>query len=224
MRTHMSTHARSGAPVFFWMAVLLVAIVVSGFSVLAFSRPGGPLETPVYLHFHGAVFLGWYVLLAVQARLIGAGQAALHKRMGLASLALALAIVVVGYFVVRFALLKPGKMIAGRPAIMGCVFPVWDIIDFTIAYALGFAARANSAVHKRFLLSAAILMIDPAMARLILTPGFPGSLSMVFVTALFGAMFGYVLIRLQRPHWASVFGLGLYAAAMTFKSNVEGFG
>ncbi|MEM6856591.1 MAG: hypothetical protein AAF559_01870 [Pseudomonadota bacterium] len=57
--------SRRSEPFFFWMALVLIAIVVSGFSLLAFSRPGGPLETPLFLHFHGAVFLGWFVLLAI---------------------------------------------------------------------------------------------------------------------------------------------------------------
>ena len=214
---------KRGEPFFFWMALVLIAIVVSGFSLLAFSRPGGPLATPLFLHFHGAVFLGWFVLLAVQARLAGLGNTALHKRLGLASVALALGIVVLGYLVVRFALQKPDMTIAGRPAIIGSVFPVWDIINFAIAYTLGFANRSNAASHKRFMLCAAILMIDPAMARLVLTPGLPGALILLFELALFAALIGYDVIRLKRPHGASLIGLGLFAGAMAFKLNIENF-
>ncbi|MEL6239169.1 MAG: hypothetical protein AAFQ90_11340 [Pseudomonadota bacterium] len=214
---------KKGEPFFFWMALVLIAIVVSGFSLLAFSRPGGPLETPLFLHFHGAVFLGWFVLLAVQARLIGAGKAPLHKRLGQASLALAVAIVIVGYLVVRFAVHKPDMTIAGRPAIIGAVFPIWDVINFTIAYTLGLANRSNAGAHKRFMLCAAILMIDPAMARLVFGLGLPGILILVAELSLFLALIVYDLIARRRPHWASLVGLGLYAAAMAFKLNIENF-
>ncbi|MEL6485696.1 MAG: hypothetical protein AAFQ13_00940 [Pseudomonadota bacterium] len=214
---------KRGEPFFFWMALVLIAIVVSGFSILAFSRPGGPLETPLFLHFHGAVFLGWFVVLALQARLIGAGHAGLHRRLGQASLALAVAIVIVGYLVVRFAVHKPDMTIAGRPAIIGAVFPIWDIINFTIAYTLGFINRSNANAHKRLMLCAAILMIDPAMARLNLGLDLPGILILVCEVALFVALISYDLIKLRRPHWASLVGLGLYASAMAFKLNIDTF-
>ncbi len=210
-------------PFFFWMALALIAIVVSGVSLVAFSRPGGPMATPLFLHFHGAVFLGWFVLLAFQAWLMGAGQAALHKRLGQASFTLAVAIVIVGYLVVRFAVHKPAMTIAGRPAIIGAVFPIWDIINFTIAYTLGLANKSNAAAHKRFMLCAAMLMIDPAMARLVFGLGLPGNLILVAELALFLALIVYDLVTRRRPHWASLVGLGLYAAAMAFKLNIGNF-
>ncbi|MEM6856590.1 MAG: hypothetical protein AAF559_01865 [Pseudomonadota bacterium] len=143
--------------------------------------------------------------------------------MGQASLALAVAIVIVGYLVVRFAVHKPDMTIAGRPAIIGSVFPVWDIVNFTIAYTLGFINRRNANAHKRFMLCAAILMIDPAMTRLILVQGLPGNLIIISEAALFAALILYDFVKLRRPHWASLVGLGLYAGAMKFKLNIDTF-
>lgn len=212
---------KRGEPFFFWMTLVLIAIVVSGFSLLASTRPGGPLATPLYLHFHGAVFLGWYALLALQARLIGGGQVALHKRLGQASVALAVAIVVIGYLVVRDAVHKPDMIIAGQPAIWGSVFPVLDIVTFSVAYTLGIANRANAPAHKRFMLLAAMMMIDAAMARLVLTVGLPEPLILVAELALFLALIGYDLISRRRPHWASLIGLALFGGAMAVKLNVN---
>ena len=208
-------------PFFFWMAVLLIAIVVSGFSIVGISRPGGPMATPLFLHFHGAVFLGWFVLLAAQARLMGAGAGELHKKLGLASISLALAIVVIGYFVVEGALAKPGFTIAGRPAVYGSVFPITDIVNFSIAYTLGVLNRGNSAAHKRFMLIAAMLMIDPAMARLVMSLGLPGMLILALEVSLFLALIAYDLIKLRRPHWASLIGLALYVVMFSFKLNIQ---
>ncbi|MEO1729873.1 MAG: hypothetical protein AAFR64_03960 [Pseudomonadota bacterium] len=203
------------------MAIVLIAIVVSGFSVVAFSRPGGVMETPLFLHMHGAVFLAWFVLLAVQASLIGRGSVALHKRLGQISIALAIAIVVIGYFVVSHAIGQPDKTIAGRPAVIGSIFPIFDIINFTAAYSLGIANRANGIAHKRFMLSSAILMIDPAMARLVLGLGGHGVLILVTEVALFAAMLCYDFYKLRRPHWATLIALGLYIIAFTVKLNIE---
>ena len=212
---------KKSEPFFFVMALALIAVVVSGFSIAALSRPGGVMATPLFLHLHGAVFLGWFVLLAVQAFLIGRGSRALHMRLGQMSLGLALAIVVIGYFVVSHAIAQPDKTIAGRPAVIGAVFPIFDIINFVVAYTLGIANRANGDAHKRFMLASALLMIDPAMARLVLELGGPGVLIFVLELAFFVAMLGYDIYKLRRPHWATLIALGLYVIAFAVKMNVD---
>ena len=212
---------KKSEPFFFVMALALIAVVVSGFSIAALSRPGGVMATPLFLHLHGAVFLGWFVLLAVQAFLIGRGSRALHMRLGQMSLVMALAIVVIGYFVVSHAIAQPDKTIAGRPAVIGAVFPIFDIINFVVAYTLGIANRANGDAHKRFMLASALLMIDPAMARLVLELGGPGVLIFVLELAFFVAMLGYDIYKLRRPHWATLIALGLYVIAFAVKMNVD---
>ena len=99
--------------------------------------------------------------------------------------------------------------------------PKPKLVNFVVAYGLGLLRRGDGDAHKRLMLCAAILMIDPAMARLVLGLGGPGVLIMVFEVALFGVLIAYDVTRFKRPHWASLLGLGLYAGAMTFKMNVE---
>ena len=209
-------------PFFFYMALLLIAFVLCGFTLAGFLRPGGPLAVPLFLHFHGAVFLSWFVLLAFQARLIGQGNRALHMLLGLTSVGLAVAIVIIGYLVIHGTVAKPDGIIAGRPALIGAVFPMMDIINFSIVYTLGFLNRKNANAHKRFMLLAAILMIDPAMARLIFGLGLPGMLILALEFSLILAMVVYDLIRLKRPHWATLIGLALYVGAFWFKLNIDG--
>jgi hypothetical protein len=212
---------KRGEPFFFWFALLLIAIVISGFSIAAAQKPGGFLGIPLHLHVHGAIFLGWFVLLAVQARLIAAGNVVLHRRLGVLSVLFALAIVIVGYLVTRGALMRPDGMIAGRPAITGAVFPVFDLISFTLAYILGVLNRTRADTHKRFMLLAAILMIDPAMARLVIGLGLPLPVILVAELGLLLSLIAYDVITRKRPHWASVFGIVLYALPMAVKLNVE---
>ncbi|MEO1040653.1 MAG: hypothetical protein AAFX52_00035 [Pseudomonadota bacterium] len=207
-------------PFFFYMAIVLIVIVISGFSIVAFQRPGGPLATPFFLHFHGAVFLSWFVLLACQARLIGAGSYQRHRQLGFTSLGLAVAIVIIGYIVVRMTVQKPDGIIAGRPALIGAIFPTLDIINFAVAYSLGVLNRGNANAHKRFMLIAAIMMIDAAMARLIFGLGLPGTLIIMAEFSLLLAILAYDLFKLRRPHWATLIGMGLYIAAMRFKLNI----
>jgi len=37
---------------------------------------------------------------------------------------------------------------------------------------------------------------------------------------LFGLLIGYDMVRLKRPHWASLLGLGLFFAAMLAKLSI----
>jgi hypothetical protein len=207
-------------PFFFWMALVLIAIVVSGFSIATAQKPGGIGSVPLYLHAHGAIFLGWYVLLAVQAGLIRRSRPALHRRLGGMSLVLALAIVIVGYLVTRGAVARPDGLIAGQPAIRGAVFPMFDIVVFSLVYSLGMLNRKRPEAHKRFMLLAAILMIDPAMARLVIGLGLPLPMILVTELVLLLALIAYDLIARGRPHWASLLGLVLYCLVTAVKFSI----
>ena len=75
------------------MALLIVALVAYGFSrtiVENLIRP--PVPGPLVLYVHAAVFFGWVALCVTQAALIRARNVRLHRRLGLAELALGLAI------------------------------------------------------------------------------------------------------------------------------------
>lgn len=210
-----------GEPFFFWFSAALIVIVVAGFSTAALGRPGGVLATPIHLHVHGAIVLSWYLLLACQSRLIAAAAIEQHKRLGYLSVFLAAAIIIIGYLVVRSVLVRPDGVIAGRPAVYGAMFPVTDIVNFSIAYSLGLLSRARPRAHKRLMLIAAILMIDAAMARLVFGVGLPAPFILLAELALFAALLGYNLVTLRRPHWATLLGIVLYASAMVAKVNVE---
>lgn len=214
---------KRGEPFFFWFALLLIAIVISGFSIASAQKPGGIASIPLHLHVHGAIFLGWYVALAMQAALIGRSNVALHRRLGKMSVVLAVAIVIVGYLVTRGALLRPDGLIAGRPAISGAVFPVFDILIFAVVYGLGLLYRKQPEAHKRFMLLAAILMIDAAMARLVIGLGLPLPMILVAELGLLLALIAYDLVSRKRPHWVSVFGFVLYCGVTAVKLNVDKF-
>ena len=212
-----TANARRGEVFFPLMGFVLLALVIAGFVPPALSRPGGPLSMPLLLHVHGAVFAGWFVLFIAQAWLIGADNAALHRRVGAASLVLALAIVVLGLVVIGGAYARPDWSIAGLPPAASAMFPFTDIVNFTAAFALAFVNRRNPAAHKRFMLLAGILIMDPAVARLVTTAGLPPPVILVLELSLLAALIVYDFRTRGRPHWASLTGLGLYAAAIFAK-------
>ena len=209
--------SKSGEPFFFVMALLLIAIVIAGFGGLALQRPDGPFAMPLLLHLHGTVFLSWYILLATQAGLIGAGRADLHKRLGKASLVLAIAMIVLGYLATRHAYARPDWSIAGLSREGSAIFPATDIVLFVIAYLFGLANRRVAAAHKRLMLVAWMIIIDAAMARLMFVIGAPFPVIIAAELALVLALVAYDFVRLKRPHWASLFGVALMAASIAAK-------
>ena len=216
----MGKDNKSGEPFFLIMGLILIAIVVGGFALPVFARPGGVSSLPLLLHLHGAVFFAWFVLFCVQAKLIGSGNVHLHMSLGKASVLISAAMIILGYFVLRGAVARPEFSIAGMPPAPSAMFPFTDIVNFTIAYGLALANRRVPAAHKRLMLLAGILIIDPAAARLVMTIGASPPLILLLELALFAALITYDVITRRRPHWTSMLGLGLYVLALVAKLTV----
>jgi hypothetical protein len=70
------------------------------------------------------------------------------------------------------------------------------------------------------MLLAGILIIDPAVGRLIYVLGGPPTLIMLIEGGLVAAVIAYDLRTLRRPHWASLIGAALFGAAMTAKMTL----
>jgi hypothetical protein len=208
---------QKGERFFFIGGLLLTAIVVAGFLPPVFLRPNGVLSAPLLYHVHGLVFLSWFLLFSCQAKLILGQNKKLHRRLGQSSLLVATAMVVLGYFMIRAAFRNPEFSIAGNGPIATVMYPVTDILNFSIAFALGYMNRTNGVAHKRLMLLAGILILDPAIARLIETIGAPFPLIPIIELCLFAALIGYDFLKLGRPHWTSLLGLTLFFLAMAAK-------
>ena len=117
----------------------------------------------------------------------------------------------------RAAYALPEFAIGKNSHIASMMFPLTDLINFSIAYVLALHHRANGAAHKRLMLLAGILILDPAVARMIGTIGAPFPFIPVLELGLLALLFGYDVSRLRRPHWASWLGLALFFAAMIAK-------
>ncbi|MEL6878315.1 MAG: hypothetical protein AAGL68_09490 [Pseudomonadota bacterium] len=201
----MAVNTRSES-FFFNITLVLIACIFAGFGSAAlfldqFVYPPNPL-----LVFHGVITLGWFVLTASQARMIRNSRFDLHRKMGAASVVLALLIVVTGYFVVKDMIAKPTSSIAGFTPAGSTIFPTMDLLGFVLFYILAIANRKTAAAHKRLIILAGMMMLPPATARLGLTIGFE-PLPAVAIFGLVAAMLIYDWRTRGRPHWASVLGL-----------------
>ena len=196
------------------MGLLLLAIVVAGFGLelVRLGRVPGPL-----LIAHGLAQLLWYMLLVSQPVLVAQRNLQLHRTVGYLSLAVAAAIVISGYLVTHHAYLRPGWTIGGLSAAASTMFPLTDMINFSLMFAIGFLLRASPAAHKRAMLLAGLLMIEPAAARLVVNLGgvLPVAIALEFL--LFLAIAGHDLRQMRRIHWVTLLGVGLFLLALAAK-------
>lgn len=153
------------------LTVLMAAVVFAGFARTYYLRPlvpatalAGQLPITRLIHFHALLFSGWMVLLVVQARLVASRNLPLHRRLGVASVGLALLMVGVGT-VTALQAVGRGVSPPGLDARRFLVVPLFALLVFAVLYGAALAERRNPQAHKRLMVLATIGLLPPALAR-----------------------------------------------------------
>jgi hypothetical protein len=151
---------------YFFMSLLIGVVVVYGFSHTVdqnLIHPG--LPRPVILYLHAGVFCGWVVFFIFQSALIRTRNVALHRRTGWLGVALGVAIPVLGIStavtMARFKILH----FHATDAESFLIVPFFDIIAFTIPFALAICWRKKPEFHRRLLLLASCALTAAAFGR-----------------------------------------------------------
>jgi len=169
---------------------------------------------PLIVHVHGVVFIGWLVVLTAQVLLIRRRRADLHRRLGVAAMGLAAAMVVIGpataFYMQRYHWGTPDS----DPPFLA--IQLTDIFSFAVLVTAAFALRGDSSAHKRLILLATLYISDAGFARLfgdgvhgLLGNGFWPFLAEAYLTndVLALGIGAYDLITRRRLHPAYVAGL-----------------
>lgn len=163
----VATPARAGHgdSLYSTAAVVALIVVFAGFARTFFLRQhyGSP-ALPVLPILHGLIMTCWFTLFLVQARLVGGGRVRLHRTLGGLSLALAVAVVIVG---VRMSLwaARLGHT-PGPPPLIFLGVPLSEMVVFVVFAGLGFHYRKRPELHKRFMLLANLGILSAAVARI----------------------------------------------------------
>jgi hypothetical protein len=153
---------------------------------------------PLIVHFHAVVFVSWLVVLTAQVLLIRRGRHDLHKQLGIAAMALAAAMIVLG----------PATAIAVQRASFGTpdsdpaffAIQFFDIVGFAGLVIAAFLQRGNSPAHKRLILLATLMISDAGFARWL-----GGPLHGIFGNSFWPYMPGFYL-----ANDLLIVGLGVY--------------
>lgn len=151
---------------FFSGASILIAVsVLIGFGPTYFLAGVFRAHLPnVIIHFHGAVFSCWILLLVLQTTLVSAHRADIHRRVGPFGFGLACLMVILG-MLAGANLLVRNIAPRGFDARTFYIVPFSEMIMFPILVFLAYRARKDAASHKRFILIATVALLGPAFAR-----------------------------------------------------------
>jgi hypothetical protein len=151
---------------YLWMSLLIVAVVVYGFSFTIGRNLFHPaVPRPSLLYFHAVVFSLWLVFLILQSTLIRTGNVGIHRRIGWFGVALGAAIPLVGVSIAitmgRFNTLKLHQTNVEADLII----PLFDMVAFSVPFALAVYCRKKPEIHRRLILVATCALTAAAFGR-----------------------------------------------------------
>ena len=120
-------------------------------------------------HIHGSLMGSWVLLLVVQPLLIHKHKYVAHRFIGRLTYLIAPLMVVTMVLVARLNYLK-GIVDSSSQEVFSRQSITWmQIFLFTFFYSLAIYYRKDTQKHLRFMIATAIVMIGPAMSRIIFT-------------------------------------------------------
>jgi hypothetical protein len=193
------------------MAIVASATIIAGFFNTYVPKvvTGAPALPPI-IHLHAVVFTSWLIVFVAQTTLVLTGRTSVHRRLGVAAVALAALMVVVG----TATAVTVARL--GHRGIPGVEFPDAEgflllnlaaTAVFAVLVGAGWYFRRSSQTHKRLMLMATVgALIGPGVSRLPFASGRPpviGALALSFMLA--GPV--YDLVTRRRVHQAYLWGV-----------------
>lgn len=220
----------SGRYFYVGMAVLFIAVAVTGFAPRSVAIVTGnmPVPPPI-IHLHAASMAAWLLLFLSQTVLQSRGRTALHASLGAVSFVLApLITVTLATLVVSTAssalaaaattppdavarIVAFAVFVMGRAAILFPIFFLWAVS----------VRKSDPETHKRLMVLAVFVVIDAALGRMGWLPGASANMltSAEGYTAIHGYQLlllappvAYDLVRFRKVHRAYLVGGGLFLA------------
>jgi hypothetical protein len=168
MNESLALH-RSERRLYMAIAIAFPVLVLIGFGrtyYLKFAFSNEPLRSSL-VHVHGLLMTFWVGFFILQVWLIRAKNARLHMKLGMFGVALAVAIIGVGFFTAVAAAKFPGP--SSPPDISPLSFmavPLFDLLMFAILFGAAIYNRRRPANHKRLMLLTVLNFLPPALGRI----------------------------------------------------------
>jgi hypothetical protein len=193
------------------MAVGLALFIIFGFAQFSARGYVNFGAIPVWVHLHALVFVGWLALFVTQNLLAERGSLALHRRLGWWGAGLAALMVVVGSFTAIKAIELGREPPFFSPPYFLALTQV-GVLFFAGLVAAAILRRRDTEWHRRLMLSATVLLLEPALGRLLPMPLIGGETGEWYVLVLQLAVLGFCMRHDRkargRVHPALLWGAG----------------
>ena len=159
---------RGEARFFVTMACVMAATIVSGFLFNVLTGRSS-FHSPLVVHLHAFVMMGWVGLYLTQNFLIFSDHVALHRRLGWLSVLFVPAILVMGLAITKWTMQTRG----GPPFFDQNQFLFSNPLQlFGMAglVAWGVTVRRNTGWHRRLMFCAFAMLLGPGIGRLVPAP------------------------------------------------------
>ena len=125
-----------------------------------------PAAIDAHTHAHAAAMAAWCILLVAQPLLIRTGRRTLHRSVGKASYIIAPLVLVTSILLahLRFRSMDDATFRTEAPSLY---LPLSAVVLFAISYGGAIRHRRLPAVHARFMICAALTLIDPVLGRIL---------------------------------------------------------
>ncbi len=149
--------------------VLLALFILFGFAQFSLRGFVAVGQLPWLTHLHGALMVAWLGLAVAQNVLVHRGELGMHRRLGWLAAMLVAGIAVLGVTVGFSA-------VAGQrvpPFFSNPYFLALTMIEpvaFAAVVAWGVSMRRNTQWHRRAMLGATVIILEPALGRLLPMP------------------------------------------------------
>jgi hypothetical protein len=148
------------------MAATCLAVAVIGF-LPSYWLPmyGGTLHVAPLAHVHAVLFFGWMVFFVVQTSLVAGGKLVRHRELGVAGVALATAMVLVGLGMAINSMKLREAAGLGDAARAFSSVSVTGILMFAVLVAAAILNTRKPEVHKRLMLVASVSLLQAGVGR-----------------------------------------------------------
>ena len=155
----------------FWQKMMLGIAVFIVFGFAQFSARGfvDVGKVPAYVHVHGVIMLAWLALAVTQATLVQRDNIAMHRKLGWIGVALAAGVVVMGSYIgIKTVEAQRQPPFFTLPYFLALT--QFGIACFAGMIAAAVAYRRQTEWHRRLMLGALVMLMEPALGRLLPMP------------------------------------------------------
>lgn len=202
MATAVAAHYSGDQRFYSRMAIGISLFIMFGFMQFAVRGFVDYRAAPVWVHLHGILFVSWLTLFVTQNVLAERGAIALHRRLGWLTVGVAAMIVPLTIFTGIMAV-----NLHRQPPFFSAPF----FLALTLVGAVFFGSMVVAAIflrrqtewHRRLMLSATVLILEPALGRTLPMPLLGGEQGEAIACVLQVSILGIAMLH-DRSHRGAV--------------------